>query len=136
MGEYQSYSINLECLILILGDFFNLGLLFWGGWVVVFYFFWGGGVYFIVCLSVVSFVVVFNIFSFFFKFIYLLGKGGGVCTCLCKKKCRRLLNFIDLNILPNFYLILFHRVLKICKYYFKGAIKKEDEGIRHVKCLH
>lgn len=135
MGEYQSYSINLECLILILGDFFNLGLLFWGGWVVVFYFFWGGGVYFIVCLSVVSFVVVFNIFSIFLNLFIYWGRGGYAHVCV-KKKCRRLLNFIDLNILPNFYLILFHRVLKICKYYFKGAIKKEDEGIRHVKCLH
>lgn len=44
MPSVQSYSINLECLILILGDFFNLGLLFWGGWVVVFYFF-GVGVF-------------------------------------------------------------------------------------------
>lgn len=68
-----------------MGDFFNLGLLFWGGWVVVFYSFWGGGVYFIVCLSVVSFVVVFNIFSIFFKFIYLLGKGGGYAHVCVKK---------------------------------------------------
>lgn len=81
MGEYHSYSINLECLILILGDFFNLGLLFWGGWVVVFYYFLGGGVYFIVCLSVVSFVVVFNIFS-----ILSIGEGGGGYAHVCVKK--------------------------------------------------
>lgn len=46
------------------------------------------------------------------------------------------LNFIDLNILFNVYLIFFYCVLKICKYYFKGVIKKEDEGIRYVKCLY
>lgn len=85
MGEYQSYSINLECLILILGDFFNLGLLFWGGWVVVFYFFWCGGVYFIVCLSVVSFVVVFNIFSIFLNLFIYWGRGGGYAHVCVKK---------------------------------------------------
>lgn len=37
--------------------------------------FFGGGVYFIVCLSVVSFVVVFNIF-FFFLIDLLIGEGG------------------------------------------------------------
>lgn len=81
------------------------GFCFGEGGLLFFIFFLGGGVYFIVCLSVVSFVVVFNIFSIFLNlFIYYKGGGGGGYAHVCvKKKCRRLLNFIDLNILPNFF---------------------------------
>lgn len=50
-----------------------------------FIFFLGGGVYFIVCLSVVSFVVVFNIFSIFLNLFIYWGRGGGYAHVCVKK---------------------------------------------------